>query len=234
MAPDYKKTVAMGYSQEWEECYAGNTQMSIWPWSELVSLVHLYCKSLIESGGSVLELGCGAGANIPLFLKLGLDYYAIEGSPIIVERLHRRYPDLSKNICVGDFTLAQSFDGDFDVVIDRAALTHNDTESIKQALKNTHKSLKPTGLFIGVDWFSTHHTDFREGQTGRDEFTKINFSKGQFSGVGQVHFSDEDHLRELFSDFEILFIEEKLIRRYEPQDDHQFSSWNIVARKSHD
>jgi len=233
MVPDYKKTVAMGYSQEWEQCYAGNTQMSIWPWSELVSLVHRHCKPLIARGGSVLELGCGAGANIPLFLELGLDYYAIEGSPLIVESLHRRYPDLKKNIRVGDFTLAQSFDGDFDVVIDRAALTHNDTASIKQALKNTHKSLKPAGLFIGVDWFSKNHTDSFEGQTGSDEFTKINHRKGQFIGVGQVHFSDEVHLRELFSDFEILFMEEKLVRRYEPQEDHQFASWNIVARKSH-
>ena len=86
---------------------------------------------------------------------------------------------------------------------------------------------------MGVDWFSKNHTDFSEGQASSDEFTKTNHSKGSFAGVGQVHFSDEVHLRNLFSDFEILFMEEKLVRRYEPQDNHQSAAWNIVARKPH-
>ncbi|MCM8622299.1 MAG: hypothetical protein NFW16_11340, partial [Candidatus Accumulibacter sp.] len=66
-----------------------------------------------------------------------------------------------------------------------------------------------------------------------DDFTRTAYSKGQFTGVGKVHFSNALHLRDLFSNFEILFIEEKLMRRYEPQDNHQFASWNIVARKPH-
>ena len=224
----------MSFSQEWEQRYAENTHMSIWPWSDVVSLVHRHCKPLIAlGGGRVLELGCGAGANIPLFRTLGMDYYAIEGSPTIVAQLHQRYPDLAGNIRVGDFTLELPFDVNFDLVIDRAALTHNNTASIKQALKTTHNALKPGGLFMGVDWFSKNHTDFSEGQASSDEFTKTNHSKGSFAGVGQVHFSDEVHLRNLFSDLEILFMEEKLVRRYEPQDNHQFASWNIVARKPH-
>jgi SAM-dependent methyltransferase len=224
----------MGFSQEWEQRYAENTHMSIWPWSDLVSLVHRHCKPLITTGGGrVIELGCGAGANIPLFRTLGLDYYAIEGSPTIVAQLHQRYPDLAKNIRVSDFTLEQPFDVDFDVVIDRGSLTCNTTVSIQRALQKMYDSLKLGGLFIGVDWISKNHTDFSEGQASSDEFTKTNYSKGSFSGVGQVHFSDEGHLRDLFSDFEILFMEEKLVRGYEPQDNHQFASWNIVARKPH-
>ena len=51
-----------------------------------------------KGGGRVLELGCGAGANIPFFLALGMDYYAIEGSPTIVKQLHKRYADLADKI----------------------------------------------------------------------------------------------------------------------------------------
>jgi hypothetical protein len=66
-----------------------------------------------------------------------------------------------------------------------------------------------------------------------DGFTRTNHTKGQFVGTGKVHFSDEAHLRDLFSSFEIIFLEEKLVTRREPQDNHQFASWNIVARKRH-
>lgn len=221
----------MGFNYEWEQSYLNNTHLSIWPWSDIVSLVHRHCKPLIAAGGRVLELGCGAGANIPLFRALGMDYYALEGSPTIVNQLHRRYPDLSEHIRVGDFTIDHPFDGSFDLVIDRAALTHNSTFAIRNALNITFESLKVGGLFIGSDWFSTTHTDYSGGNIGDDIFTRTNYRKGQFTGVGTVHFSDERHLRDFFSKFDILAMEEKSIRRYEPNDNHHFSSWNIVALK---
>jgi len=222
----------MAFSVEWEKCYANNTQLSIWPWSDIVSLVNRHCKPLItQGGGRVLELGCGAGANIPFFRALGMDYSAIEGSPTIVSQLHDRYPDLADKIKVGDFTKEQPFSCDFDIVIDRAALTHNTTSSIRSALQIALESLKLGGIFIGTDWFSINHTDFKGGEQSEDEFTRKNHTKGQFVGVGNVHFSDEPHLRDLFSKFEIIFMEEKLFQRHEPKDNHQFASWNIVARK---
>ena len=127
----------MGFSCEWEQRYAENTHLSIWPWSDVISLVHRHCRQIITKGGGlVLELGCGAGANISFFRTIGLDYYAVEGSPTIAQKLHQRFPDLAKKILeVGDFTLEQPFRGEFDLVIDRAAVTHNNTLSIGGALK---------------------------------------------------------------------------------------------------
>ena len=222
----------MGFDQDWEKTYASGTHLSVWPWSDIVSLVNRHCKPLItKGGGRVLELGCGAGANIPLFLALGMDYYAIEGSQTIVSQLHERYPNLANKIHIGDFTKEQPFQIDFDIVIDRASLTCNTTSSIKGALQIAFDSLKIGGLFIGTDWYSQSHTDFKGGEKSEDEFTRKNHTKGQFVGVGNVHFSDEPHLRDLFSKFEIIFMEEKLFKRHEPNDKHQFASWNIVARK---
>jgi len=221
----------MGFSSQWEQRYAESTHLSVWPWSDIVSLVHRHCKPIIAGGGRVYELGCGAGANIPLFLSLGLDYYAIEGSATIVDQLHKRYPELSSNILVGDFTLDTPFVGSFDLVIDRAALTHNSSESIQRAIESVFHSLKPGGFFIGSDWFSINHSDYLRGDSDDDEYTRSNYLNGQFTGVGAVHFSDESHLRELFQEFEIIFLEEKLSKRFEPADQHQFASWNIVARR---
>lgn len=224
----------MGFSQEWEVRYAENTHMSVWPWSDVVSLVHRYCKRLVsDRRGRVLEMGCGAGANIPFFLTMGMDYFAVEGSPTIVRQLQVRFPQLSNHIHCGDFTVDQPFDPTFDIVLDRASITSNNAASIKTALDIAYKALVPGGVFIGVDWYSLNHTDYSKGEPDVDPFTRCNYREGQFAELGSVHFSDENHLRELFSGFEILLLEEKLLRRLEPHDNHQFASWNIVARKSH-
>ena len=74
----------MSFSKEWDQIYKKNTQMSIWPFSDLISYVKRYLP-FVGSSNSVLELGCGAGANIPFFKSLGIDYFAIDGSITIVE-----------------------------------------------------------------------------------------------------------------------------------------------------
>ena len=59
--------------------YQDGEHLSVWLWSELISLF----KRDVDFKGNnlrVLELGCGAGLNIPFFLALGADYHAIEGS----------------------------------------------------------------------------------------------------------------------------------------------------------
>ena len=86
----------MVISSEWDERYKDNTHMSIWPWSDLVSYVMRYAKS--KKKISVLELGCGAGANIPFFLALGYEYYGIEGSSTIISKLKKRFPNIKKNL----------------------------------------------------------------------------------------------------------------------------------------
>ena len=159
----------MGFDAAWEKSYANNTHLSVWPWSDIVSLVNRHCKSLItKGGGRVLELGCGAGANIPFFQALGMDYYAVEGSPTIVKQLQERYTDLADKIHVGDFTQGQPFPYDFDIVIDRGSLTCNTTKAIRLALQIAFDSLKPGSIFIGTDWFSTNHTDFNAGERFED------------------------------------------------------------------
>lgn len=150
------------FSQEWDECYRKNTQMSIWPWSDLVSYVMRYARP-DSPKYRVLELGCGAGANIPFFSHLGVDYCAIEGSPSIVGKLWEKFPELKKQIVVGDFTKEIPFEGQFDLIFDRASLTHNSTKAIMQTIKLIKESLKLGSKFIGIDWFSTLHSDYNGG-----------------------------------------------------------------------
>lgn len=222
----------MTFSMNWDHRYRENTHMSIWPWSDVVSLVHRHCKPVIAAGnGQVYEVGCGAGANIPLFCSLGMSYHGSDGSPTIVHALQRQYPEFSSTIRVADFTRENPFDTAFDIVLDRGSLTHNDARSIRSALGIVFDALKPGGLFISVDLFSVNHSDFSRGKAAADDYTRTGYVAGSFADVGSVHFFDEPRLRDLFAAFEIVALTEKLVRNYEPADSHVLASWNVVARK---
>jgi len=219
----------MGFSIEWENIYKDQRHLSIWPWSDLISYVMRYANPS-EKKLNVLEIGCGAGANIPFFLQTGCNYYAIEGSQYIVKNIIKKYPELTDKIIISDFTKDICFNISFDLVIDRASLTHNDTQAIKKTIQNLYTKLNINGKYIGIDWFSKNHSDALKGDYV-DEFTRTNISEGHLKGLGKVHFSDEYHIKEIFKDYEILIMEEKIIKRIILQSNYQFASWNFVAQK---
>jgi SAM-dependent methyltransferase len=219
------------FSPEWDNAFRANTHISVWPWSDLVSYVHRYA-SPAAGFRCVLELGCGVGANISLFRKLNVDYCAIEGSETAVARLHDAYPDLADKIVVGDFTQAIPFDGPFDLVVDRAALTHNTTAAIDRAFRMIFNLVRSGGKFIGIDWFSTLHHDFHEG-VSIDTHTRMSVSAGPFAGVGAVHFSDQKHIMDLTTTagFRMERMEHKQSDVIIPNEGHRLATWNFVAVK---
>ena len=217
-------------SQDWDNCYKDNKQMSTWPWSNLVSLVMRYA-SPNKPKFRVLELGCGAGANIPFFLSLNVEYFAIESSPTIVEVLKKKFPNLKDNIVVGDFTKNLHFKNNFDLVIDRSSVTHNATKDIKQCLDAVYDALYDGGKYIGVDWFSTLNPEYKSGKHDQDIFTRTDYTNGQFANVGRVHFSDKSHLLDLFNKFKILLLQHSIVEIQIPKNSKIIAVWDLVAEK---
>jgi len=220
----------MGFSEEWEERYKKNTNMSIWPWSDLVSYVNNYAKPQ-NSQLRVLELGCGAGANIPFFQSFNTDYFGIDGSTIIIDILKKRFPEIKDNLIVGDITNEIPFEGKFDLIIDRSSLTHNSTNTIKNGLNFVYEKLNDKGKYIGIDWFSTKCSEFNKGKINDDEFTK-SFHDGPFADVGRVHFEEKSHLIDLFKKFKTLVLDHKITKTEIPEKDYTVATWNIVAQKN--
>ena len=147
----------------------------------------------------------------------------------MVTLLTDRFPALRGKIVAGDFTRDIGFTGKFDLIFDRASLTHNTTGAIGEALGLVRRSLKPGGSFIGIDWFSTEHSDFQRGVEAEDRYTRRDIATGTFAGVGRVHFSDRPHLEELFNGFRFQALEHKRVRRDIPADDLELASWNFAA-----
>ncbi|OWY37917.1 hypothetical protein CEK28_14815 [Xenophilus sp. AP218F] len=219
----------MGFSPDWERQFADGAHLSRWPWSDLVSLCRRHARHL-PSEVRMLELGCGVGANIPFFLAQGWRYCAVEGSASAAARVARDFPMLQDAVQVADFCAEIPFLGPFDLVVDRAALTHNCELDIRSALARVAERLAPGGLYIGVDWFSTRHEDYRRGSGAEDVWTRQAYEQGMFAGVGRVHFSDGEHLRDLFAGWEWLALEEKIIERQAPEPG-VLAMWSFVARK---
>lgn len=223
----------MTFSQEWDDAYRANLQMAVWPWSDLVSYVHRYAKPS-DGYQRVLELGCGAGANIPFFQELGVEYKAVEGSAAIVSSLRSTYPKLNECIAVGDFTKSIPFTGPFDLVVDRSSIPHNTSEAIQNTLDMVYKCLRIGGKFIGIDWFSVIYSDFKCDVVNDDQYTRSGFAHGsQFEGLGRIHFFDEKHLCNLIGNagFVIERLEHKVCETVLPLPSTNKAWWNFVAKK---
>ena len=217
----------MGFSNEWEQLYKNNTHQSIWPWSDLISLIYRH-KSEV-TGNRLLELGCGAGANISLFNTLKFDYYGMDGSESSIQNLKLRFPELENKLFVGDFTKSLPVD-QCDVIVDRAAVTHNSLSDIKKTVDLIYSSLKAGGLFICIDMFSTKHFEYENGSASSDEFTRDNYQQGQFVGTGKVHFTNTEMIQQLFKKFDLIHLEHKTRERFFPKSGN-FASYDFIAKK---
>jgi len=220
----------MTFSSEWEKRYQPNMKMSIWPWSDLITYVIRYASPK-KKKMRVMELGCGAGANIPFFLDQNFKYYGVDGSKTMINKLKKKFPKIKDNLVVSDFTKQIQFEEKFDLVIDRASLTHNTTNEIKNCLEIIFNKMEKNAMYIGIDWYSTHHHDYSNFVKKLDRYSRADYSKGQFVDVGTVHFTNKLHLQKLFNKFEILVLEHKVITRKIPKE-KKFASWNFVAKKN--
>ena len=154
-------------TKAWDDIYVAGQMNVIWPWSDIVSLVMRYARPPAEQKNfRVMEVGCGTGANIPFFVALGVDYHGIEASPTAVARLRERFPQLGQKLLVGDFTRPWPVEGEFDLVVDRAAVTHNDMKGIVSALTEVRRRLKPGGKLVCVDLFSAASSEAETGEPG--------------------------------------------------------------------
>ena len=214
----------------WDNIYSRNEQHSVWPWSDLVGTVMRNTNPLDTNDFKVLELGCGAGANIPFFLSLGVDYYSVEFSEVVVSRLYKKFPQLDNKLIVGDFT-EELPNREFDLIFDRGALTCNKTEAIKYCLQNCYDQLKPDGKYIGIDWFSTEHSSFPKGEV-EDDWTRVNFPTGPFADVFRIHFSNKEHLFDLFEKFEFQELKHITIESEFDFDCPVVAAWNFAVAKN--
>ena len=103
-----------------------------------------------ETGGPVLELGCGTGRVLIETAETGLECIGLDASKEMLDVLREKNPP-------GNVSLVQGLIEDFDLGVDRfslitapfRAMQHLlDPQSQLAALGNIHRHLAPDGLFV--------------------------------------------------------------------------------------
>jgi len=211
----------------WNKIYNNNKHLSFWPWSDVVSLSNNFAKQkLNKKNNKLLELGFGAGANIPFFLSKKISYYGVEASKTIFNRVRNNYKKIQKNLICGDIKNDNFPNTKFDIILDRACITHNSKDDIFNILSLIQKKLKKNGIFIAIDWYSKSCSDFKTNN--KNDY--LSFNKGKFKNLGGVFFSNKKDIKKFFKNFKIIHLSERKTYFYNSKK-KIYSSWSIVAKK---
>jgi len=226
----------------WEETYGSSNgkHLNKYPYGQLVTYFFRNKKYLQNGENSkILELGCGAGNNLPLFLNEGYDVYGIDGSKSAINIARERLKNYNNlNLDVMDFTNLKYEDNFFDMVIDRESIYANTPINIEKIYKEINRVLVSGGVFISM-MYNINDYHFKKIILN-DSYAKYidintytNFKGGTFKGTGIVHFFTKDEVFKLCEEnnFEILSLSENISNEIYPKQMNKVSEYILVAQK---
>lgn len=220
---------------EWEKIYDSGKQINLWPYTEIASKFAKYFtnKEPLSEQIKVLELGCGAGNNSRLFSHYNVNYEGIDFSKSAIKFANSNYQNDSTNFVFADLVEYDLPTQKFDLIFDRAAITHLVDSQIRTMVSKAFNGLKDGGLYFGIDWFSVNHPEFRSNEcTEIGDLDRTSYTSGKFQGVGTVHFSDREFILSAFSRFKILEISENRSFNYGTGIELPLgATWSFVAKK---
>ena len=150
--------------------------------------------ALLHPGATILELGCGAGADSAQMLAAGFDVQASDGSPELAAEASRRLGRPVATLLFHDLDKVDAYDG----VWANACLLHVPRPELKQVLALIWRALRPGGHF---------YASFKAGDAdGRDTLNRY------------YNYPSPDWLRDTYSkagSWSSLAIEEGKVRGFD-------------------
>jgi SAM-dependent methyltransferase len=159
------------------EFYRDNAQ-SYAAWAKAPSARLISFLGLLPPGGSVLELGCGAGNHAAEMLARGFALRATDGSPEMAEIASRR---LNHPVEVMRFDELEE-SGTFDGVWASACLLHVPKPELAEVLTRIHRALKEGGLFYAS--FKTGEGDGRDSLGRYYNYPSADWLKAAYDAAG--------------------------------------------------
>jgi SAM-dependent methyltransferase len=135
----------------WEQRYANPDYRNHYPWSSVVTFVFRNRpKNRMPSEVSILEVGCGNGANLWFAARQGFRTKGIDGSETAIDYARRWFgrEGLGGEFHIGNFANLPFPDGSVDLVIDRAALSFANDPTAAAALSEIRRVLRSGGRFM--------------------------------------------------------------------------------------
>ena len=150
-----------------------------------------------RAGLSVLELGCGPGANLWYLAKEGFKTYGLDISPTALELAQHRLTEerVTAELTLGDVAALPYPEGSFAAVIDHECLYATSHEVAAKALGEVRRVLQPGGLFFSRSFSLDTDVGTAPKRLGRRE---VEASEGPLAGTGYARLMGRDDIDTLY------------------------------------
>lgn len=227
------RIVPMVWNSGWDRIFTDH-EWGRYPPEELIRFIasHYY-KFNPRSSVSILEVGCGPGANIWYLAREGFSAFGIDGSTVAIERAEQRLlkEGLNAELNVADVMKIPYPDDFFDAVIDIECIYANSMADSQIILNEIKRVLKPGGRFFSKTFSTGTFGDGNGIRLEGEERTYVKIYKGALkNGYGIIRFNSEDDIHDLYSIFTIESID--YIIRSENNRKYEIREWLIECRKN--
>ncbi len=210
----------------WEELHAAR------PWGKypaenlIRTVMRTYRDPQDRANTKVLELGCGAGANLSFFLAEGFQTYGIDGAPSAIAKAKQRLqagPGQTLDLSVQLFEEISFADQSFDLIVDYYAIYANPLAVIDATYAKVRDLLAPNGRFYTRVW----GTECTGANTGKmiEPNTSKNPTAGPCKDMGVSHFFTREELENRFADWGDVKIARTLAEDYNGEISEEFAVW---------
>jgi SAM-dependent methyltransferase len=153
------------------EAYAG--------WAKAPSTRLTGFLALLPPGGSILELGCGAGNHSAKMLEAGFAVRPTDGSPEMAEAASRRLGRTVETMLFHELDEQEAYDG----VWASACLLHVPKDELEGILGSIHRALKPDGVFYAS--FKIGAGDGRDSLGRYYNYPSAEWLRGTYAAAGE-------------------------------------------------
>lgn len=196
----------MAWNAGWDEIFS-KQEWGRYPPEDLVRFIARRFRRVGDrSDVRILEVGCGAGANLWFLAREGFAAYGIDGSKVAITQTRNRCTEegWTAELRVGDIVRLPYEANCFDCVIDIECLYANSLADARTIVSEIRRVLKPGGSLYSKT-FMTGTTGEGSGPTLPGEpNTYVSMSEGPFKkGYGVIRLSSEADVKELYSALKI-------------------------------
>jgi len=157
----------------------------------------------------VIDLGCGSGNDTKYLISQGKTVIACDFSSQAIENIRKNFPEVLNTMCF-DMTEGLPFEDDFtDLIIADLSIHYFSEQITGFILEEIKRVLKPNGLLL-CRVNSVKDYNHGAGQGTEVERNFFRTSDGRFK-----RFFDADDIFKFFGDWNILYLKEEQMTRYE-------------------
>lgn len=218
--------------ENWQQIYNTGEQLNRYPYDFVVSSFYRL-QHFFPDKPRVLDLGCGAGNHAIFCAENGAEVLATDYSTAALDVVAERAREKGVDHCIKtakiDFENFTLPDSNFDIIIDRLAVSHVSKRYALDIYDQAHSALHENGAVISNLFTTGHsHKEFGKYDTANDIWH--NFTDGIFKPLLTAYFYTEQDVMELFHKYTIsTLVCETESDALAPGSQKQI--WNIVAHR---